>query len=219
MWPTGDRAVHDPGHEDIVQATWANGESQKVRLCEEGAEVVGLGMPSGDVQAFPVDIQAHDGKASLCQREGLAPPTGSQHQDGSRLYPVVCEYRCFPALQRPFVPALGCTSCGVVVAAIVVGADEFDHFLWRQQCREDSGEELLNPKQDPRELFAEKDEHAEDASNEAQGLNSLCAKRASTGDVMRHIVVELLRDEVRGLSCSGWSRWRQCGEWRDQGLL
>ena len=65
LWPTGDGAVHDPGHEDIVNATWANGESQKVRLCEEGAEVFGHGLLSGDVQAFPVDIEAHDGKASL----------------------------------------------------------------------------------------------------------------------------------------------------------
>ena len=107
----------------------------------------------------------------------------------------------------------------VVVAAIVVGADQFGHLLWRQQCREDAGEELLNPKQGPRELLADTDEHGDDASNEAQGLNSLRAKMVSTVVAMRRNVAELLGDEGRGLNCSGWDRRRQCGEWRSQGLL
>ena len=68
----------------------------------------------------------------------------------------------------------------VVVAAIVVGADQFGHLLWRQQCRKDAGEELLNSKQNPRELLAETDEYGDDASNGTQGLNSLRMKTIST---------------------------------------
>ncbi len=97
LLPTRDGAVHDTGHEDEVNSSEADWDSQKVRLCEEEPQALCHGLLRTDAQAFPVDIEAYDEKASLRWRDGLATHAGSKHQNGSRRHLVACEHVFFPA--------------------------------------------------------------------------------------------------------------------------
>ena len=54
--------------------------------------------------------------------------------------------------------------CHVLVAVIVVVADQADHLLRRQQYWEDSGEKLLNTEHKPRDLIENSDENGDQAS-------------------------------------------------------
>jgi hypothetical protein len=66
LFPTGDGAVHDAGHEEVVNSSWSDWNSKEVCLHEKGLQAFGHGLLRSDAQVLPVDIDAHDDKASLC---------------------------------------------------------------------------------------------------------------------------------------------------------
>ena len=98
LLPTGDGAVHDAGHKNVVNSSWADWDSQEVPLCEEEMHASGHGLLRSDGQAFPINIEAHDEKSAMRQRDRFATHPGSKHQNGSRRHLVANDHVFFPAL-------------------------------------------------------------------------------------------------------------------------
>ena len=160
---SGDRAVHDAGEEDVIDATRQGRDVIEARLDKsDGCGCLPRGK-SSQSEGVSTNIKSNHVQAPSGELDGFTTDSRPKHHGCAGRHLVAREHVFFPLQEPRSISLRWIVLCAVTIAAVVVAANQSVQFLWWPQRRKDSGEELLDTQEEPCDFLADTEKNDDEA--------------------------------------------------------